>query len=150
MRPTVTHLPFALALCAAAACASGTEALTHADSTGAAPDRGGTGGGGIWAGNVAVEPAPGAVVLGNITTRPVGYVVYGREWVTAALWAPCTQRTGCPTLAAGERKTVRAAEIPGVDASRREVVVYWWHLVDDRNGGLRPDSLRSVVARVGS
>jgi hypothetical protein len=148
MRPTISHLLSALALCALAACDGGTEALTPTDSTGATPDRGGTNGG-IWAGNVAVEPAPGAVVLGNNTTRPVGYAVYGREWVAAALWAPCTQRTGCPTLAIGERKTVRAADIPGIDARRREVVVYWWHLVDDRNGGLKPDSVRSVVARVG-
>lgn len=147
MRPTLPHLLSALALCALAACNGGTATLTPTDSTGATPDRGG--GGGIWAGNVVVESAAGAVILGNNTTRPVGYAVYGREWVAAALWAPCTQRTGCPTLVAGERKTIHAADIPGVDAARREVVVYWWHLVDDRNGGLKPDSVRSVVARVG-
>jgi len=143
MRPTLPLLASALVL-AAAACGSG--AVTPTDSTDAAVDRGG----GIWAGNVAVESAPGAVILGNNTTRPVGYAVYGQQWVTAALWGPCTQRTGCPTLAVAERKTVRASEIPGVDASRRDVVVYWWHLVDDRNGGLKPDSIRSVVARVGN
>ena len=142
MRLTIPTTLTALALAVLTACGSG--AVTPTDSTGAAEDRGG-----IWAGNVAVESAPGAVILGNNTTRPVGYAVYGREWVAAALWAPCTQRTGCPTLVAGERKTVRASEIAGVDASRREVVVYWWHLVDDRNGGLKPDSVRSVVARVG-
>ena len=146
MRPTLTAIA-SLVLAAAAAC-GGSGALTPTDSAGAIEDRGGSGG--IWAGNVAVESAPGAVILGNNTTRPVGYAVYGREWVAAALWAPCTQRTGCPTLAVAERKTVRAADIAGVDASRREVVVYWWHLVDDRNGGLKPDSIRSVVARVGS
>ena len=143
MRRSIAAIaPFLLA--AVTAC-GGSGALTPTDSTGVTEDRGG-----IWAGNVAVESAPDAVVLGNNTTRPVGYAVYGREWVAAALWAPCTQRTGCPTLAVAERKTVRAADIPGIDANRREVVVYWWHLVDDRNGGLKPDSIRSVVARVGS
>ena len=146
MRLTIPTTLTALALAVLTACGSG--AVTPTDSTGAAEDRGSSGG--IWAGNVAVESAPGAVVLGNNTTRPVGYAVYGREWVAAALWAPCTQRTGCPTLAVAERKTVRASEIAGVDASRREVVVYWWHLVEDRNGGLTPDSVRSVVARVGN
>ncbi|GLC24748.1 hypothetical protein [Roseisolibacter agri] len=145
MRHTLTSVLGALALGALAACGDG-DALTPTDSAGADVDRGG----GIWAGNVAVESAPGAVVLGNNTTRPVGYAVYGREWVAAALWGPCVQRTGCPTLAVAERKTVRASEIPGIDATRREVVVYWWHLVDDRNGGLKPDSIRSVVARVGN
>ena len=142
MRHTFSSVLSVLALATLAACDDG-GALT--DGTGAIEDRGG-----IWAGNVAVESAPGAVVLGNNTTRPVGYAVYGREWVATALWGPCIQSTGCPTLAVAERKTIRASEIPGVDASRREVVVYWWHLVDDRNGGLKPDSIRSVVARVGS
>lgn len=133
----------ALALAALVACDDG--GLTPTDSTGALEGRGG----GARAGSVAVEPAPGGVVLGNNTTRPVGYAVYGHEWVAAALWGPCVRRTGCPTLAVAERRTVRAADIPGIDARRREVVVYWWHLVDDRNGGLEPDSIRSVVARVG-
>ena len=78
----------------------------------------------------------------------MGFAVYGQQWATAALWAPCTQGD-CPSLAPGERRTVRAADIPGVDARRPDVIVYWWHLVPARAGGLEVDSLRSVVARVG-
>lgn len=143
MRRFPTFLLCALAL-ATAACDDGTDPTAGREP---GPDPIVTGGG-IWAGNVAVTAEPQAVVLGNNTTRPVGYAVFGREWATTALWAPCVQRS-CPTLAPGERKTVRAADVPGVDAQRRDVTVYWWHLVEQRDGTLAPDSVRAVAARVG-
>jgi hypothetical protein len=130
----------ALAL-AAAACDDG----TTGPADGPLPNVGG----GLWAGNVTAASAPGAVVLGNNTTRPVGYFLIERELATRALWGPCTARTGCPSIAPGERKTIPAAEIAGVGPGKRDVLVYWWHLVEGRDGTLRPDSVRAVGARVG-
>ena len=106
-------------------------------------------GGGFSAGNVTATAAPQAVVLGNNTTRPVGYFLIERELATRALWGPCTARTGCPGIAPGERRTIPAAQIAGVEPGKRDVIVYWWHLVEGRDGALRPDSIRSLGARVG-
>jgi hypothetical protein len=106
-------------------------------------------GGGFWAGNVTATGAPQAVVLGNNTTRPVGYFLIEGELAMRALWAPCTARTGCPSIAPGERRTIPAAQIAGVAPGKRDVIVYWWHLVEGRDGALRPDSIRSLGARVG-
>ena len=115
----------------------------------AAPDLGGTPSGGIWAGNVAVESVAGAVRAGNNTTRPVGYAVFAREILPVINWRPCTERTGCPTIAPGERRTIPAADIPGINAGGRgDVVLYWWHLVEGRDGRLEPDSIRAVGAVV--
>ncbi|MDF1505523.1 hypothetical protein [Roseisolibacter sp. H3M3-2] len=135
MRPLLLLSILTLAACDDGVVTPGGEPLPNVD--------------GIWAGNVAVAPAPGGVVLGNNTTRPVGYFVIERELATRALWGPCTARTGCPTVAVGERKTVPASQISGVEAGKRDVLVYWWHLVEGRDGALRPDSIRAVPARVG-
>ncbi len=36
----------------------------------------------------------------------------------------------------------------GRQSGRGEVVFYWWHLVEGRDGRLQPDSLRAVGATV--
>jgi hypothetical protein len=104
--------------------------------------------GGIWAGNLAVAPTAGGITLGNNTTRRVHYQVLERNFAALALWGPCTAPT-CPGLAPGERRTIPAADISGIQAGRREVVVYWFHVVAGRDGALVPDSIRTVVSRVG-
>ena len=132
----------ALLLSALAACGESSNAP-------AAPDLGGAPAGGIWAGNVVVEGLTGAVRAGNNTTRPVGYAVFAREILPVINWRPCTERTGCPTIAPGERRTIAAADIPGInEGGRGEVVLYWWHLVEGRDGRLEPDSIRAVSATV--
>ena len=104
--------------------------------------------GGIWAGDLAAAPVPGGVTLGNNTTRRVHYTAFERGFAARASWAPCV-RSDCPGLAPGERRTLRGSDIPGVDAANREVVVYWYHVVSGRDGTLVPDSVRTVVSRVG-
>ena len=132
----------ALLLSALAACGETADAP-------AAPDLGGAPTGGIWAGNVVVEGLPGAVRAGNNTTRPVGYAIFAREILPVINWRPCTERTGCPTIGVGERRTIPAAEIPGInEGGKGEVVLYWWHLVEGRDGRLAPDSIRAVEATV--
>jgi hypothetical protein len=142
MRRPTTLLLAALCALAAASCDDGdSSVLTPADD--ATPSVGG-----IRAGNLAVASAPGGITLGNNTTRRVHYHIMERNFATLALWGPCTAPT-CPGLAPGERRTIRAADIPGVQAGRREVVVYWFHVVAGRDGALVPDSMRTVVARLG-
>ena len=115
----------------------------------AAPDLGSAPTSGIWAGNVAVEGLPGAIRAGNNTTRPVGYAVFAREILPVINWRPCTERTGCPTIGVGERRTIAGADIPGIGAGGRgEVVLYWWHLVEGRDGRMQPDSIREVGSAV--
>ena len=125
----------------AAACDDGVSPLSPED--GPTPSVGG-----IWAGNLAVSPVPGGIVLGNNTTRRVHYIALERGYAARALWAPCV-RSDCAGLAPGERRTLRAADIAGVDAANREVVVYWYHVVAGRDGQPTADSIRTVVTRVG-
>ena len=125
----------------AAACDDGTSTLSPED--GPTPNVGG-----IWAGNLAVTSVPGGITLGNNTTRRVHYLAFERGFAARASWVPCV-RSDCPGLAPAEQRTLRAADIPGVDAANREVVVYWYHVVDGRGGQPVPDSVRSVIGRVG-
>lgn len=132
----------ALLLSALAACGEKTDAPS-------APDLGATPTGGIWAGNVVLEGLSGAVRAGNNTTRPVGYAVFATEILPVINWRPCTERTGCPTIAPGERRTIADDDIPGIgDGGRGEVVLYWWHLVEGRDGRVAPDSIREVRTTV--
>jgi hypothetical protein len=93
---------------------------------------------------------PGGVALGNNSTRRVHYHVMGRDFAALALWGACTsEQPDCPTLEPGGRRTVRAADVAGGDATHRDVIVYWWHAVAGRDGRLQADSIRAVVTRVG-
>ena len=140
MRRSMTSL--LLTVCAAlAACSDGVSAVSPED--GPTPSVGG-----IWAGNLAVAPVPGGITLGNNTTRRVHYTALERGYAARALWAPCV-RSDCPGLAPAEQRTLRAADIPGVDAANREVVIYWYHVVEGRDGQPTADSIRTVVSRVG-
>ena len=103
--------------------------------------------GGIWAGNVAVQGVGTGLRVNNSTTKPIGYFVVETELAMRIRWAPCTEATGCKTIAPGET-VIPASEIPGVDASNRTVHFYWWHLVADRDGKLQPDSVRSTTVRL--
>jgi hypothetical protein len=140
MRRSLTLL---LTACTALAAACDDGASTLAPEDGPTPNLGG-----IWAGNLAVTSVPDGITLGNNTTRRVHYLVLERGLAARALWAPCVRRD-CPGLAPAERRTLRAADIAGVDAANREVVVYWYHVVDGRDGQPTADSIRTVVARVG-
>ena len=107
--------------------------------------------GGIWAGAVAAEPIPGGVRIANGTTRPVGHFVIERAFAAVANWRPCVPPAACPSLAPGERRDLVGEAIVGLrpGAAEREAIVHWWHLVPDRDGALRPDSVRASVVRVG-
>ena len=132
-----------LTACTALAAACDDGASTVSPEDGPTPSVGG-----IWAGTLAVSSAPGGVTLGNNTTRRVHYIALERGYAARALLAPCV-RSDCAGLAPGERRTLRAADIAGVDAANREVVVHWYHVVAGRDGQPTADSIRTVVTRVG-
>jgi hypothetical protein len=133
----------------AAACSKSLPTDTPADvspvtngATGANGANGGTGG--IWAGNVVVQGIGSGLRVNNNTTKPIGYFVVETELAMRIKWAPCSEATGCKTIAPGET-VIPASDIAGVDATRREVHFYWWHLVAGRDGKLQPDSVRSTT-----
>jgi hypothetical protein len=103
--------------------------------------------GGIWAGNVQVRGTGTELRVNNNTTKPIGYFVVETNMAMRIKWAPCTGGDGCKSIAPGET-VIPASEINGVDATRREVHFYWWHLVADRDGRLQPDSVRSTTVRL--
>jgi hypothetical protein len=139
--PRARALGAALLVAVAAACGPRTERSV-------APDLDASPAGGVWAGNVTAEAVRGALRVGNNTTRPVGYAVFAREVLPVIRWAPCTERSGCPSVAPGERLTIPGSDITGLRDGRGEVVLYWWHLVEGRDGRLQPDSVREVGARL--
>jgi hypothetical protein len=104
--------------------------------------------GGIWAGNVTVEPTAAGLRVGNNTERPIGYVAFARDILPVITWRPCEQPTGCPTIIQGERRTIAPADIPGLQNGKGDVVFYWWHLVQGRDGKLQADSIREVSAKL--
>jgi hypothetical protein len=142
MRRLLTFLATSLAL-GAAACDDGV-ALTS-ETAAPATDIGG----GIWAGTVAAVSAPGGVALANNTTRRVHYIALEPGLAARALWGPCTTQPGCPTLEPGARRTLRAADVAGADATHRDVLFYWWHPVAGRDGAVRADSIRVIATRLG-
>ena len=103
--------------------------------------------GGIWAGTVTAQGTGTGLRVNNSTTKPIGYFVVETELAMRIRWAPCTEPTGCRTIAPGET-VIPASDIPGVDATNRTVHFYWWHLVADRDGKLQPDSVRSTTVRL--
>ena len=128
----------------AAACSKSIPTDSVGDVT---PVTTGANGGGIWAGNVLVQGAGTGLRVSNNTTKPIGYFVVETELAMRIRWAPCSEATGCKTIAPGE-KVIPASDIPGVDATKREVHFYWWHLVAGRDGRLQPDSVRSTTVRL--
>lgn len=140
LKPTV-FLAFGLA---AGACSKALPTDTVPDVS---PITSGANGGGIWAGNVGVQGIGTGLRVNNSTTKPIGYFVVETELAMRIRWAPCAEATGCKTIAPGET-VIPAADIPGVDATKRTVHFYWWHLVADRDGKLQPDSVRSTTVRL--
>ena len=104
--------------------------------------------GGIWAGNVTVEGTAAGLRVGNNTERPIRYVVFARDILPVILWHACAEGEGCPTLIQGERRTIPADEIPGLQDGKGDVVFYWWHVVRGRDGKLQADSVREVSAKL--
>lgn len=114
-----------------------------------APDLGSTpNAGGIWAGIVTVDAAAGALRAKNDTERPIGYAVFARDILPVINWRPCVERTGCPSIVQGERRTIPGSDIPGLQDGKGDVVFYWWHLVQGRDGRLQPDSVRAVGVKL--
>lgn len=103
--------------------------------------------GGIRAGDVQVRGTGTGLRVNNGTTKPIGYFAVETELAMRIRWLPCNGGPGCQSIAPGET-VIPAGDIPGVDATRREVHFYWWHLVAGRDGTLRPDSVRSTTVRL--
>jgi hypothetical protein len=62
-------------------------------------------------------------------------------------WAPCFGEGPCPHIEPGGSKTIPYEQLMwGIDGSE-EALFYWWLMVPDGNGQLRPDSLRVILAR---
>jgi len=127
----------------AAACARSLPTDTPADVS---PVTSGANGG-IRAGTVEVRGTGTGLRVNNNTTKPIGYFVVETEMAMRIRWAPCAEPIGCRSIAPGEG-VIPASDIPGVDATRREVHFYWWHLVADRDGRLQPDSVRNTTLRL--
>lgn len=84
------------------------------------------------------------IVITNRSRRPVFTFVVGRRAAALILWAPCVGAPGCGHVEPGGTRT---EPYPGQEQgeAEQEAIVHWWHAVPDGHGGLRPDSIRSLI-----
>lgn len=104
-----------------------------------------TPGSGLWEGMIEAQAVRDSVTLKNQTERTVGYVVLEKNMAMVAMFPPCT--SDCRTLVPGASASVAVADIPGVEPTSREVVVYWWSY--DRAGVPMGGMSSTVVALAG-
>jgi hypothetical protein len=74
------------------------------------------------------------------------YFLVERQTATVIDWMPCVDPSGdCPRVHPHDTVQVAYAQIAGYEPGAQEVIVYWWFVVSDEHGGMRPDSVRSLI-----
>lgn len=87
------------------------------------------------------------LVVTNYRPETIYYFAAEQAILARIDWAPCFGGLPCPHLDPGKSATISYEQLMwGVDGSQA-AVLYWWRMVPDEDGSLRPDSLRSRVVR---
>ncbi len=94
---------------------------------------------------VGLRLTPVGLEATNHRTATIYYITMERGTAAVVDWIPCTDPGTCPSVDAGERKTISYDDILGWDSEATEVLFYWWHLVPGSGDELRPDSIRGRV-----
>jgi len=133
MKRRLLPLPLPLPLAAALACSPG------AQGGAPAPAEGGSEAG------LAVRMDASELVLENRDTLPAYYAVFERGTAMLVNWRPCTTpEQGCRSVPAGGAGRLPLDSVSGWTAASDSVTLYWYHLVQAAEGGMRADSVRSV------
>lgn len=62
-----------------------------------------------------------------------------------SLWAPCVDPARCPSIAPRASATIDLDDIVAWQPDSESAILYHWHIVRGDDGGLRADSIRSLV-----
>jgi len=97
-------------------------------------------------GTLRVQANGHHLIMVNRSDAPAFYFLVERETAAVIDWVPCVDLGGdCPTVSAHDGIQVKYTEIAGYTPEAREISVYWWFAVADQHGGLRPDSIRTLI-----
>lgn len=90
---------------------------------------------------------PAGVVAHNRTHAPVYWfaVEQNAAMTLLWLWAPCVDPARCPSIAPRGSATIDFDDIVAWQPDSESAILYHWHIVRGDNGGLRADSIRSLV-----
>jgi hypothetical protein len=104
--------------------------MIHDDTSASSADR------------VTVTASTDSLVITNRTEAPIWTFVAGQQALTTMLWAPRLDGAG---IAPGESERLALADIPkGPD--EQEVIVYWWHAVEENEEQVPGDTQSIAVA----
>jgi hypothetical protein len=95
-------------------------------------------------GEVGARATSAGLELTNSTDAPVYY--RARDPLTLALSdrIPCLEPANCPSVPARSRITVPFEEaIVGYRAETERALVYWWHFVQQPDGSVQADRVRT-------
>jgi hypothetical protein len=98
-------------------------------------------------GALRVVTGTNALTLQNSSIVAINYFVVERVYAAGINWTACVG-ANCPAVPAEGEVTVPFSQIAGYAPGAREAVVYWWHSVINGISGLRPDTIRALVARL--
>lgn len=100
---------------------------------------------GAASGELVVHATPPVLELTNHSPAPIYSFTIDRGAAAYTDWAPCTNPTTCAAIGVGGTVSLAYTQIVGYSSASQEAIVFWWHLVPDRNG-FGPDSVRAVIA----
>jgi hypothetical protein len=83
----------------------------------------------------------------NRTGRPIYYFISESQTAQLIFWAPCDDPERCKSIPAKSTVTIPFSEIVGWKPESEEAILYWWHLVQVRDGKYVFDSVRSSFLR---
>jgi len=92
--------------------------------------------------DVMARITPAGVRIQNNRTERLVYLVLDADYAARARWVPCAS-PDCEGVEPGDATEVSRAGVPGWQGSPT-VIVFWWHLVPTPEGGMAPDSIRSI------
>lgn len=99
---------------------------------------------------VTMEIAASALTISNNTEDVIYHVVFPVEILPRIEWAPCRAADRCSPelkIEPGAQKIYRLDSI--VDEGTEEIVVYWWKLLKNADGGYEPPEIEEVRVPVG-
>lgn len=82
----------------------------------------------------------------NFRSDAIYYFAIERGLAALVDWAPCIGPGPCPHIDPGDTETISHAAL-GWTAGSSEALLYWWEMVADGHGGVKVDSIRTILVR---